>query len=861
VWRVVLRNHQLHRMRLVLVCLAIAVGVAFLSATFILTDTDHAAIASVAEGADANVSVAVQGPFSSSHLRGLAGHASVPQSVVARVGAVAGVAQVEGEVDGYAQLLSAGGALVGGDSAAARGVSVGSVAALAPFVLSRGRLPSRDDQVVVDAQTLAAQRWHLGQTVRIATAQPVARFVVVGTITSRHSSDVLGSTLVGFTVAEAQHLFGRPGQFSVVLATARAGVAPSRLVAGVTAAIGPSEEVLSGSDYARETDAYSSTGVPTFSTVLDVVLGVALFVGALVIFNIISIMVAQRRKEVALLRCLGSSKSQIYRSVLTEAAALGFLASGVGLCMGIVAAALLKDSINGVGTQTSAAGLDITWGTVAVSLVVGTVVTAVASLLPAVHASNVAPVSALSRDATEEATESGTAWRRNGLITAVTGLALLSIGLWVNQGDQVEIGLVGAAMVLTLFGLARLSPLIIPPLVAALSWPLRRLAGLPGRLAHRNVTRNVRRTTTTAAALVIGVALVSLLAIVETSARSSSNDQLSQALAADFEVTHSGVAPLSSGPSGSQPLSPLVLARLRAQPGLVVSPFSFVSFTLNGVGNYGAAIEPSVITHMITFGAVKGSVAALAQGGIAASSQQAAAAHLFVGEKVHVALVSQLQSGSSTTERVDAIYPHGDLALSGYLFSSAAAMKIDPSLALSAVLVKPAAGVSQSQAARIVSRAVSGFSDVSVQDVAQVLASEDQSIASQINLISVLLVLAIAVALLGIVNTLALSVVERTPELAMLRAVGMTRAQMRAMIRSEAALIGMVGALLGVILGLFLGWVFQRALSSQGITDLVVPWARLVAYVVAGAATGLIAGTIPARRAARVDMLSAIASE
>jgi putative ABC transport system permease protein len=193
VWRVVLRNHQLHRMRLVLVCLAIAVGVAFLSATFILTDTEHAAIASVAEGADANVSVAVQGPFSSSHLRGLAGHASVPRSVIARVGAVPGVAQVQGEVDGYAQLLGQDGALIGGVQAAARGVSVGPVVALRPFVLSRGRLPSTGGQVVVDAQTFAAQGWHLGQTVRIATAQPVSSFVVVGTITSRHSGDVLGS--------------------------------------------------------------------------------------------------------------------------------------------------------------------------------------------------------------------------------------------------------------------------------------------------------------------------------------------------------------------------------------------------------------------------------------------------------------------------------------------------------------------------------------------------------------------------------------------------------------------------------------------------------------------------------------------
>jgi len=447
------------------------------------------------------------------------------------------------------------------------------------------------------------------------------------------------------------------------------------------------------------------------------------------------------------------------------------------------------------------------------------------------------------------------------MVGAISGLALVGIGLYINQGDRVEIGLVGGGMVLTLVGLARLSPLIVPPLVSVLGWPLIRLAGWPGRLGRQNVTRNVRRTTVTAAALVIGVALVSLLAIVENSAQASSNGQLDQSLSADFEVLHTGAAPLSTGPSGSQPLSPLVLARLRAQPELVVSPYAFVGFLLNGRGNYGAAVDPSTIARMITFGAVKGSMAGVAFGGLAVSRQQAAVAHLHVGEEVKVALINQVQTGTSTSLRVVAIYPQGDLALSGYLFSTATAMRIDPSLALSAVLVKAGPGVSQSTASGVVTRSLTGFSDVSVQDLAQVRASEDRSISSQIDLISVLLILAIVVALLGIVNTLALSVVERTRELAMLRAVGMTRAQMRAMVRSEAALIGVTGALIGVALGLFLGWVFQRALSNQGITELVVPWARLVLYVVAGAATGLVAGTIPARRAAQVDMLAALSSE
>jgi putative ABC transport system permease protein len=451
--------------------------------------------------------------------------------------------------------------------------------------------------------------------------------------------------------------------------------------------------------------------------------------------------------------------------------------------------------------------------------------------------------------------------RATGLRLLAVGLPIAAVGLFVDQGDHVEIWLLGAGMVLTLAGLGRLSPLFVSPLINVLGSPLPRLAGLPGALGRQNATRNARRTVVTASALVIGVTLVSLLAIVETSARASSDQVLDQAITANYQVTHTDSPPLTDGPTHATALSPDVLSRLAAEPGLVASPFRFVSFVLNGAGNFGGAVDPGTITQMISFGHVQGSLAALARGGLAASQQQAAAMHLHVGERVHVVLFNQLGSGQGTVMRVAAIYQRGDSALSGYLFSTATAERIDPSLALNAVFIHTRPGVSRPAAARQTSRAVAGFSDVSVQDLAQVRAVVDASIASEINLISVLLILAIVVAVLGIVNALALSVVERTRELALLRAVGMSRAQIRTMVRSEAALIGTVGALLGVVLGLFLGWVFQRALRTQGITEWVVPWVRLLFYVVAGAVTGVVAGTLPARRAAQVDMLGAIASE
>jgi putative ABC transport system permease protein len=863
-WRVVLRSHQQHPLRLVLVCVAISLGVAFLAGTFILTDTEQAGISSTADGAYAHVSAAVLGTRSSSGQVGLSGFAPVPASVLGEVRSVDGVAQAVGEVVGYAQLIGRDGGLVGGQSSSTEGVSVSPVAALRPFVLARGHLPRAADQIVVDAHTFAGQGLRLGQTVRVATDQPTAQFTVVGVVTSRQSSDVLGTTLIGYMVAEAQHLLGTPGGYSAILATADRGVSDAVLASALIRAVPPGYLVPTGSEFRGFVSASSSLGVPKFSVVLNVVLGIALFVGALVIFNIINLLVAQRRKELAMLRCLGASRAQIYRSVLGEAAALGVLASGVGLLIGIGAAALLRGESGGAAAQTTSAPLVIGYWTVLISLVVGTAVTCVASLLPAMAASRITPISALRRDAVDDVAASAGSWKSSGLSMAGGGLGLVLIGLFVNQGDRVELGLVGVGMAVCLVGLARLSPLLIPPLIAVMGWPLEYLSGVAGVLGRQNTTRNARRTAVTAAALIIGVTLVSTLAIIDTSQSASTNQIVGRALTADFEVLHNGAPPFTNGPRGSLPVSPAILGRLQAPASsskVAVSPFDFVTFTLNGRGNFGAAVDPSTIRDMYSFGSVQGDLGALARGGMAVSAQQAAVSDVHVGEQVPIVFNSQEFSGRSTALRVVAIYPKGDVALSGYIFSTATIDRIDPSLVLNAVLVKARSGVSVSAARQVVNRAVAGYSDVVVQDEAQVQSTLDQSDSTEFNLISLLLILAIAVALLGIVNTLALSVVERTRELAMLRAVGMARAQMRSMIRAEAALIGMVGSLAGVLVGVFLGWVFQRALVNQGITELVVPWGRLVLYAVAGAVTGYIAGTIPARRAAKVDMLAAIAAE
>ena len=352
-WRVVFRSHQRHPLRLVLVCLAISVGVAFLAGTFILTDTDHQSVSATSEQAYGHVSVAVQGHRSSSNLPGLAGFVPVPESVLATVRGVPGVAQSQGEVDGYAQLVGADGTLIGGNSSTAKGISVGPVPNLRPFVLDAGRLPSSPAEVVVDAHTFAVAGVASGPT---GAGGHLATHPALHRGGDHHLASVIRRAGVDpgrLHRADGATPARDPGVLQRDPDVVGPGLSEQTLAGRVASAVGPDYFVLTGQAFTAGIAAISSTGAPKFTTILDVVLGIALFVGALVIFNIISILVAQRRKELALLRCMGASRSQLYRSVLGEAAALGFLASGVGLCLGLAAAAILR------GTHHEPRGADV----------------------------------------------------------------------------------------------------------------------------------------------------------------------------------------------------------------------------------------------------------------------------------------------------------------------------------------------------------------------------------------------------------------------------------------------------------------------------------------------------------------------
>jgi putative ABC transport system permease protein len=853
-WRITLRNLWEHRLRTVLTCLAVAIGVALITGARVLVGSGSSALDSVWSRAYGGVAVAVQGLPDSSGLPGASGSAAIPQQLVGDVSRVPGVAAAQGQVEGQADLVS--------DTGNARItlpvtlMSFGSVPALQPAKVVQGHLPRSADQIVVDRATFSAQDWRLGQRVEMAAERSLVSFRVVGVVTFGGTS---GPTIpfAGLDLPAAQDVLGLQGRLSSVLASARPGTSSSSsLVALVRSQVGPSFLTLSGAELASQAVSAENHGQTTLGSVLPLVGGVALFVGVLVVFNAVSIVVAQRRRELALLRCVGASVRQVRRTVLFESCAVGLLGSATGVVAGIAAAGALHSL--GVQAKAATGPLLLDAGDVVLGLLLGTLVTVLASLVPAVRAGRTSPLSALHQDAVADIECVSHPRNVAGAVCAAAGVVF---ALSVLVGPlRSSAALLLLAIALLAVGLSLAGPSLLMSAGSAFGRPFARMRGPSARIGSRNAVRNARRTASTASALAVGVALVSFLAVTASSARASADRTLETTLNADFVVTQQGSGPLANGPANSVPLSPRVLSRLSSQPKLLASPMYFVVFLLRGQSNWGGAIDPATYPEVVDLSPLQGDFAAISKGGVAVSSGQAAAKHVSLGEPITVGFSAGSKGLVSLTVPVRAIYGHGDY-YSGYVFSTATLRKVLPSLSLSAVFVNPRPGVTPETALAVIGRALRGFPDVVVQSASQASAQQNQTIQGLIDALVLLLVLAVAIAFLGIVNTLVLSVFERTKELALLRALGLSPRQLRAVVGTEATIVGVIGSLAGVAFGILLGWALQHVLVSQGFTVLVMPWAILLAIAALGALTGTLAGLFPARRAGRVKMLVALAEE
>jgi putative ABC transport system permease protein len=574
---------------------------------------------------------------------------------------------------------------------------------------------------------------------------------------------------------------------------------------------------------------------------------VALFVGSFIIVNTFSIILAQRTRELALLRCVGAGRRQILTMVLLEALIIGVLASVVGLGVGVLVAVGLQAVFAALGVDLPSTTLVVQPRTVVVAMVVGVVVTLLASLMPALRATRVPPVAALREEMAAQSTR--ISWRRivvGTLVTAV-GVALLLLGLFAGQGNRL-LNVASGAVVIFL-GVGVLSPLISKPLARLLGWPFARWAGEPGKLARENAMRSPRRTASTAAALMIGLALVSLVTIFAASLKASVSKVLDESVAADYILT---------GPTNSsQGFSSAVVERLRQQPEVEsAAGVRLGVFKLDGAAQQLVGVDPVVYNKTVRTVTTAGSLTDLAGGGVAVQTDVARQHGWRVGD----AIAMQFPVGGVVQEPIRAIYKDNQLngpyllALTDYQQHYSDQLDI-------VALVKAKNGVSPDASRAAVDRVVSDFPNVQVKDQAEYKADQASQINQILVLFYVLLALAVVIAFIGIINTLALSVLERLREIGLLRAVGMTRRQLRSMIRWEAVIIAVLGAVLGLVIGTFFGWTLVRALHNQGVTEFRLPWVSLLAFVVLAALAGVLAAIFPARRAAKIDILRAITTE
>ncbi|MDQ3896731.1 MAG: FtsX-like permease family protein [Actinomycetota bacterium] len=841
--RAIVKGLLAHKLRLFLTAMAVVLGVSFVAGTFVLTDTIgrtfDTLFGEISAGTD--VSVRAASGFGEDS-RSQTARDTVPATLLDGVKRVPGVRVAAPTVGGYAQYVDEKNKAVTTTGAPTLGFNW-TDPAVSPLRLRSGREPQRDGEVVVDAVTAREHKFGVGEKVKLLFRGPSEEFTVVGITGFGEADNLAGATLAIFDVETAQRVFGKVGRFDSIEVKAADGVSALELRDRVKAVVPQGVEVVTSRQVADESAKAVKQALGFFSTALLVFAGISLFVGGFIILNTFSILVAQRTRELALLRALGASRGQVMLSVVAEAFLVGLFASLVGLGLGVLVAIGLQELLKAFGIDLPAAGVVLRPRTIVASLIVGVVVTVLSAIAPARRASRIPPMAAL-RDGGVD--QGGSLRRRSvtGAVVTVLGAAALLYGLF--GGGSLSIVGVGAALVFV--GVALLSPLAARPMAMAIGAPLPRIAGVSGKLGRQNAIRNPRRTASTAAALTVGLALVACVSVLAASIKAASADIVDEYLAADFIVSTRQFAPT---------ISPELAPRLARQPEIAaVSALQTGEWRSEGHARTLYAGDPATLGRVLKLEVTGGDIGGLSRGEVFVDEDELEHQHLHIGDTLPMTFAR-----TGTRElRIAGTFSKNQL-LGNYLVSTATFDANFTDRLDFVVLAEAAPGTSPAAARAAVERVTGDFPNVELRDQAEFKKEQEKQVNQILGLITALLMLSIIIALFGIVNTLALSIFERTRELGLLRAVGMSRRQVRSMIRGESVIIAVLGALLGLAVGVLFGWAIVADLDSQGIKDVVVPGGQLLFYVVLAAVAGVFAAVFPARRAARLDVLAAISYE
>lgn len=853
-----------HKVRLLLTMIAVVLGVGFVSGTYIFTDSIDKAFNNLFEDINEGTALTVRSVKAdpdevAQSLDGIDARdrdaLRITETLLPTITETEGVEAAAGVVQGFAQLFDKNKKPIGGQGPPALGFSWSDNDTINSLSVVEGRGPAADGEIVVDITSAELGKLKIGDKIPVVFngGAQQEKFTVVGLVKFGEENALQGATISAFSLTTAQRVFESPGKFDIIPIVVKPGSSVEKVKKALEERLPKTAEVVT----AQETTNESVEAIKPFVDILRYVMlgfaAIALFVGAFVIFNTFSVTVAQRTKEIGLLRCIGASRIQITGMLLGEGLGIGFLSSIVGIGLGFGFAAAITALLKVANIEMPSGDLTLEPRTVIAALIVGIGVTVASAFLPALRASRITPIEALRSGSAS--TKPMRWWMvAIGLVVTLAGVGLLSAGLaGAAESTQSTLTMLGAGFALMIIGTASLTPLIVRPVTAVLK-PVLLLTGGVGTLAHRNVVRNTRRTATTAAALMIGLGLACFASVFTTSAQATVERQVDAAIGSDLFLTN-----IQRNQAGAG-LPPKLAGTIADIPG-VKSAVGMRSgpMVVDGNRTYVGALPGDQVADAMTITAQDGDVDKIDEGTMIVSSDTADSRGWKVGTKVKVA--SPADEKKMCTLTVAGIFESAGLSDTDYLLSTTDYEKILPAqLQLdSIVFVNITADANAAAVRKSIEKEVVDQPAIQVQDTTDLKKEISSNFDQLLGLIYGLLFLSLVIALFGIINTLFLSVYDRTSEIGMLRAVGMTRRQIRSMIRREAVAISMLGAILGLVLGVGFGWAGVLALKDEGFI-LALPWGTLVLLVVVGVFAGLLSSLLPARSAARMDVLKAIST-
>ena len=846
-WKVTMSGLWAHKRRLTGTVIAVVLGVAFLAGTLVLGDSTRAGFDELFSTANAGTDAVVR---DASELRTgeISQRGTLDESVVGLVAGADGVAAAAPRIDASAQIVGSDGTPLGGDGPPTMGGNWIADPELNPWQIAEGRAPQAPGEVVIDRGSAEAADLAVGDTTVVLTPDPV-EVTVVGLATFAGADNIASATFTAFTLEEAQRLLmGGTDQLTDVVVAAEPAVSEDALVNAVRPLLPAELEVISGTELTAENNAeIQEDFVGFFEAFLLVFAGVALLVAAFSIYNTFSITVAQRTRQEALLRAIGATRVQVLLSVAAEALVLGAVASLVGIAAGVGLAALLTTLLDAAGVSLPGSDSVLDASTVVTSVVVGVGITLLAAVVPALRASRTPPVAAM-RDVAAEPPSVSLVRAVMGLVVLAGSVAAVLSGIAVEGGS---FGRVGLGALGTVVGAVILGPVVARPAAAVLGAPLPFLRRITGRLARDNTTRNPRRTSATASALMVGIGVVTLFTVFASSVKSAIDDSVERSFRGDLVIVTNDFSGAGLSPQLASDID--ALDEVASAVGL-----GEAIVTVEGQVEDPTVADVAGLAPLLDLDVTDGDLVRLGSDEVAVSTARAAEEDWTVGRGLAV----EFADGTDAELTVGAVYESselvGEMLLPVAAWAPHASQRADV-----AVLIELAPGVGQAEGERAVQAVADRYRAPDVQDRDEYVASVAGEIDQALGVIYGMLALAIVIALMGIANTLSLSVHERTRELGLLRAVGQYRSQTRSMVRWESILVALFGTIGGIGLGLFLGWGLLRVTAAA--EDFNAPFAPsvtpLVVVLALGALIGVLAAIRPARRAARLDVLAAIANE